>query len=151
MRPSAISLFSDRPGDFPAHRIKAADDDDAGRVVDDHVDASFFFERANIATFATDDPALHIVVGNVDRAGRGIGSVGCGKALSGHHQDFAGLSITISCIFFSCLRIRLPTSLVSSSSSSFSSRLVASSLLSPVISCSFFLCFSKISCRSRSC
>ena len=71
MRPSAISLFSDMAGDFAADGVEAADDDHAGRVVDDHVDAGGLFEGADVAAFAADDAALHFVAGNIDRAGRG--------------------------------------------------------------------------------
>ena len=81
MRPSAISLFERQPGDLAADRVEAADDHHARRVVDDHVDAGGLFEGADVAPFAADDPALHFVVGNIDRAGGGFGRVGGGVAL----------------------------------------------------------------------
>ena len=49
-----------------------------------------FSKRANVAAFAADDPAFHIVVGNVDRAGRVIRRMTGRKTLGRHHQDFAG-------------------------------------------------------------
>ena len=82
MRPSAISLLSEMPGDLAADRIEAADDHHAGRVVDDDVDAGRFFEGADVAPFAADDAALHFVAGNIDGAGRGFGRVGGGVALN---------------------------------------------------------------------
>ena len=80
-------------GDFAADRIERADDHHAGRVVDDHVDAGGFFERADVATFAADDAALHFVAGNVDRAGRGFGRVRGGEALDRGQQHFLGLGV----------------------------------------------------------
>lgn len=80
-------------GDFAADGIEGADDDDAGGIVDDDVDAGGFFEGADIATFAADDSAFHFVAGDIDGAGRGFGGVGGGEALDGSQQDFAGLNI----------------------------------------------------------
>ena len=62
-----------------------------GRVVDDHVHAGGLLERADVPPLAADDPALHLVVGDVDRAGGGFGGVGGGIALQSGQQDFAGL------------------------------------------------------------
>ena len=91
MRPSAISLLSDMPGDLAADRVEAADDHHAGRVVDDHVDAGGLLEGADVAPFAADDPALHFVAGDVDGAGGGLGRVGGGVALHGGEQHLARL------------------------------------------------------------
>src|SRR5690606_22176111 len=55
-------------GDRTTHRVKAGDHHHARRVVDDHVYARGLFERADVAAFAADDPALHVVAGNRDRA-----------------------------------------------------------------------------------
>ena len=78
------------PRDFAAHHVEAADDYDAGRIVDDDVDAGGLFEGADIATFAADDAPLHIVVGDVDSAGGGFRGVGGGVALHGGDHDLAG-------------------------------------------------------------
>ncbi len=93
MRPSAISLLSDMPGDLAADRVEAADDHHARRVVDDHVDAGRLFEGADVAPFAADDPALHFVAGNIDRAGRGFGRVRRGVALHAGEQHVARLAV----------------------------------------------------------
>ncbi len=88
---TAISdeLAQSHTGDLAAHRVEAADDDDAGRVVDDHVDAGGFFEGADVSTFAANDATFHFVVGNVDRAGgRFRGVAGC-VALDGGDDNFA--------------------------------------------------------------
>ena len=92
MRPSWISFFERQPGDLAADGVEAADDHHARRVVDDHVDAGRFFEGADVAPFAADDPALHFVVGNVDRAGRGFGRVLRGVALDGRRRGLRAFS-----------------------------------------------------------
>ena len=48
-------------GDLAAHRIEAADDHHARRVVDDHVHAGRLLEAADVAPLAADDAALHVV------------------------------------------------------------------------------------------
>ena len=58
-------------GDLAPVRIEAGQDDGAGRVVDDQVDAGRQLERADVASLAADDAALQIVAGQIDdRHGR---------------------------------------------------------------------------------
>ena len=85
-----------QPGDLAADVVEGADDDDAGRVVDDHVDAGALLEGADVAPFAADDPALHVVAGNVDGADGGVGGVLGGVALDGGRQDLAGLLLAVT-------------------------------------------------------
>ena len=47
--------------DFAAYRVEARDGDGFGGVIDDDVDAGGGFERADVATFATDEAALQVV------------------------------------------------------------------------------------------
>ena len=91
MRPSWISFSSDELGDLAADVVEAGDDDDARRVVDDHVDAGGLLEGADVPPLAADDPALHVVGGDVDRADGGLGGVRRGVALDGGGEDLAGL------------------------------------------------------------
>ena len=77
-------------GGLPANVVEGADDDHAGRVVDDDVDAGGFFEGADVAAFPADDAALDVVAGNVDAADGGVGGVLGGEALDGAGQDLAG-------------------------------------------------------------
>ena len=70
-----MSLFQREAGDFAADHVEGADDDHAGRVVDDHVHAGGLLEGADVAALAADDPALHLVVGDAHRAGGGLGGV----------------------------------------------------------------------------
>ncbi len=58
------------PGDFAADRVEGADGHGIGRVVDDEVDASGRFDGADVAAFAADDPALHVVAGDLDDGDR---------------------------------------------------------------------------------
>lgn len=78
-------------GHFASDHVESADDHDAWRVVDDDVDAGGFLEGADIASFASDDPALHFVVGDIDRAGGGFGRMGGGIALQRGKHDLARL------------------------------------------------------------
>lgn len=49
--------------DLAAHRIKPGENYGFRRIVNDEVDARGRFECANIAPFAADDAALHLIVG----------------------------------------------------------------------------------------
>ena len=46
--------------------------------------------RRGCSAFAADDPALHLVVGNADGAGGGLGGMGGGVALQRSEDDFPG-------------------------------------------------------------
>ena len=71
MRPSCEQLLERQPRDLPAHAVEAGQHDRAGRVVDDEVDAGEGLEHADVAALAADDPALHVVGGELhDRDGR---------------------------------------------------------------------------------
>ena len=91
MRPSWMSFVQRQPGDLAADGVEGADDDDAGRVVHDDVHAGGLLEGADVAAFAADDAALHVVAGDVDGADGGVGGVLGGVALDGRGQDLAGL------------------------------------------------------------
>ena len=93
--PVGDQLVERHPGDFAANRIETADDHHARRIVDDHVDAGGLFEGADVASFAADDPALHLVVGNIDGAGRGFGGVRGGVAVERREDDLARLGFAL--------------------------------------------------------
>ncbi len=86
-------------GHFAADVVEGRDDDDARRIVDDDVDARLLFEGADVAPFAADDSALHLVVGNVDGRDGRFGGMRGGVALNGHRQDFARLAVAIGLEF----------------------------------------------------
>ena len=68
-------------GDFAAVGIEAGQDDRAGRVVDDQVDAGGELERADVAPLAADDAALEIVARQIDHRHRRFDRVLGGAAL----------------------------------------------------------------------
>ena len=50
-----------QPGNLSSHRIEPREDDRFRRIIHNHLDAGNRLKRANIATFASDDAALHLV------------------------------------------------------------------------------------------
>ncbi len=84
-------LVQRQPRDLAADHVEAADDDHAGRVVDDQVHAGGLLEGADVAALAADDAALHLVVGDADGAGGRFGRVGGRVALQRSDDDLAGL------------------------------------------------------------
>ena len=96
MNPAVLDqLGQGQLGGLPADVVEGADDDHAGRVVDDDVDAGGLLEGADIAAFAADDAALHVVAGNVHGADGGVGGVLGGVAMDGGGQDAAGLFLAV--------------------------------------------------------
>ena len=91
MRPSAIRRLDRLLGHLAAVGIEAGEDDRAGRVVDDQVDAGGELERADVAPLAADDAALEIVARQVDDRDRGLDGVLGGAALDGLGDVLLGL------------------------------------------------------------
>ena len=69
-------------GDFAAVGVETREDDGAGRVVHDQIDAGRQFERADVAAFAADDAALQVVARQVDDRHGGFDGV-LGSATAG--------------------------------------------------------------------
>ncbi len=82
-------------GHFPADGVEPGEHDRLGGVVDDQVHARGLLERPDVATLAADDPALHLVRGQVDDADRVLGRVIGRDALHRGHDDVAGLVLGI--------------------------------------------------------
>ena len=80
-------------GDLAADRIEAGEDDRFRRVVDDEVDAGGQLQRADVASFAADDAALHVFAREIDDGDRVLGDVVRGHALDGHAEDLARLQV----------------------------------------------------------
>ena len=89
IRPSWISFSSASLAISRRMLSKADDDDDAGRVVDDHVHPGGLLERADVPAFAADDPALHVVGRDVDGGDGRLGGVRRGVTLDGGGEDLA--------------------------------------------------------------
>ena len=73
--------------DLAAERIEAREDDRAGRVVDDQLDAGGGLEGADVAALAADDAALEVVARQVDDRHRRLDGVLGGAALDGVGDD----------------------------------------------------------------
>ena len=75
MRPSSISFRQRHARDLAANPVERREHDRVRRVVDDEVDAGQVLERPDVAPLTADDPALHVVGGQLDerhgRLGRG--------------------------------------------------------------------------------
>ena len=74
-------------GDLAPHRVKRADDDRLGGVVDDEVDAGSRLKGADVPALAADDAALHVVVGQVDDADGAFRHVVGGALLNGQRDN----------------------------------------------------------------
>ncbi len=79
--------------DLPPDAVKAGQDDRAGRVVDDEVDAGQVLEGADVAALPADDPSLHVVGGEVHDRDRRLGGVTGGEALHADREDVANAAL----------------------------------------------------------
>ena len=77
--------------DLAADRIEAREHHRLRRVVDDQVDAGGLLEGPDVAALAADDPALHLVVREVDDGHRVLRRVVRGDALHRGQDDVARL------------------------------------------------------------
>ena len=75
--------------------VKRRKHDRLRRVVDDHVDPGEVLERADVAAFAADDPALHIVGRKLDERDGGLGGVVGSHALEGVGDEVAGAALRL--------------------------------------------------------
>ena len=87
--PVGEQLLERDPRDLAAHAVERRQHDGAGRVVDDEVDAGEVLQRADVATLAADDAALHVVGGQLHDADGRLGGVARGQALHRDRQDRA--------------------------------------------------------------
>ena len=70
-----------QPRDLAAEAVERREHDGVRRVVDDEVDAGQVLERADVATLAADDPALHVVGRQLDDRDGRLGRVARRDAL----------------------------------------------------------------------
>ena len=78
----------------------ARNDDGLGSVVDDDVDAGSGFDRADIATFAADDAAFHLVVRQCQYRHGPFGHEFAGQALDCDRDDSLGTTVGLLARFF---------------------------------------------------
>ena len=67
----------------------------ASGVVDDQIHAGDGLQGADVAALTADDPALHLVVGQVDHGNRRLGGVVGGAALDGGGDDLSALLLRL--------------------------------------------------------
>src|SRR5919201_1284188 len=78
------------PGDFPANRVEAAQDDGLRSVVDDEVHSGGVLQGPDVTAFTPDDPPLHLVAGYGDYGDGGLSGLLGSDPLHGSHQDVPG-------------------------------------------------------------
>ena len=76
---------------FAAEGIEARQNDRAGGVVDDQLDAGGLLEGPDVSAFAADDASLEIVAGQVDDRDRGLDGMLGGATLDGLGDDLLRL------------------------------------------------------------
>ncbi len=88
-------LLQGQPGDLAADRVEAGQQHGLGRVVDDQVDAGDRLEGPDVAALAADDPALHLVAGQVQHRDDRLGGLLGGQPLDGQRDDLAGAALAL--------------------------------------------------------
>ena len=78
-----------QPAHLPAYRVEAGQQHRLRRVVDDQVDAGDRLERPDVAALPADDPALHLVAGQVQHGHHGLAGLLAGDPLDGQCHDLA--------------------------------------------------------------
>ena len=81
--------------DLTTHTIESGQDDSAGRVVDDHVNARRGLERSNVATLAANDATLEVVGWQLDGRNRGCGGIARGGPLNAGRDNRASATIAV--------------------------------------------------------
>ena len=82
-------LFERQSRDFAPDGVKAGDGDRLGSIVDNQIAAGKGFDAADVAAFAADDAALHLVVGEGYDGDGDLTCVVGGTALDGGGDDFS--------------------------------------------------------------
>ena len=83
-------LFECQTCDFTANRIERGQGDRLGRIVDDEVYAGKGFQRADVASLAADNAALHLVVRQRNNRNGRLGYLIGGTALDCGRDDLTG-------------------------------------------------------------
>ena len=89
--PVAEEAFQGGASNLATHRVEGAEHDRLRGVVDDDVHAGGCLERADVAAFAADDPALQLVGRKVDDGDRRLAALLRRLALHGRDEDLAAL------------------------------------------------------------
>ncbi len=89
-------LLERQAGDLPADAVKAREHDRPRGVVDDEVDAGEVLQRADVAALAADDPALHVIGGQLHDRHRRLGGVGGRQSLHADREDVAHAALGLA-------------------------------------------------------
>ncbi len=82
MDSAVLDQFLERhPRDLTPKPVERREHDSVWCVVDDEVDPGEMLEGPDVSTLAPDDPALHVVRGQLDHTHRRLGRVACCDAL----------------------------------------------------------------------
>ena len=88
-------LFQSNAGNLAAHRIKAGNNNCLRSIVDNQVNAGQSFQSADIATLATDNAALHLIIRQTNNGNGGLSDMVSSAALNCQRDNLASLSVSI--------------------------------------------------------
>ena len=91
--------FQGQPGHFPAHRVKAGQSYDFRGVVDDELHAGHRFQSANVPSFAADETAFHLIVGQGYHRSGGFGNHIGSQTVDSQGNDAAGVILGGQLVF----------------------------------------------------
>jgi len=91
-------------GDFAAHGIKTGENDSARSVINENSDSSGGFKSTNVTTFAANDAAFHLLIGDGDGGGGRFENLIACVALDGGNDDGSGFFLRLGfCLFHDVL------------------------------------------------
>ena len=88
-------LLEGHPRRLAAHGVEAREHDGLGRVVDDDVDAGGGLERADVPSFAADDPPLHVLARQREDADARLRRLLGRDPLDGDRHDLPGTFLAL--------------------------------------------------------
>ena len=100
-------LFKGDSCDLASHRVKPREDNCFRSIIDDKIDAGHCLDRADISSFTTDDPSLHLIVRKLNDRNRRLCNVIYGASLNRTYDDLSGFLFRIVLGLFDQLTIQL--------------------------------------------
>ena len=77
-------------GDFPSDGIKTGNNDRLGSIINDQVYACHGLQCTDVTAFTADDPALHLIPGQLHNRDRRLRDMICRASLDGADHDLLG-------------------------------------------------------------
>ncbi len=96
--------FQREPADLAPYRIETGQQDGFWSVVDDEVDAGHRLERADVPALTADNPALHLVAGQMQDGHDRLGGLFGGDPLDRQRHNLPGPYLTVC----PCLLLDIP-------------------------------------------